>query len=447
MGSARNGAKRRHGRGTVQPGAILETFRTGLRCVQTRLARAPVRGYQDGMTQLPIDPVENLAALIRCPSVTPDEGGALSSLQAMLEPLGFAVERPVFRQAGTPDVENLLAVRGASGPHLAFAGHTDVVPPGDETAWRHSPFSAAIENGEIYGRGAVDMKGGIACFVAAIARLAARDALPEGRVSLLITGDEEGPALNGTVKLLDHAIGRGHRFDACVVGEPTSAKAMGDMVKVGRRGSLSGTVTVFGRQGHAAYPDRAANPMRMLPAVMEALQREPLDAGTESFQPSNLEITTVDTGNRAGNVIPAKVGLAFNIRHNDLWNAQTLEAELRRRLETVVPAHWAARGVTVELTCLPTNADAFLTPEGDLTRSIGEAIHAVTGRRPEMSTTGGTSDARFIKNACPVVEFGLVGSTMHMVDERVPLEDLEVLTRIYEDFVIRWFASANGASA
>ncbi len=403
------------------------------------------------MTKLATDPVQNLAALIRCASVTPDEGGALTALQAMLEPLGFSIERPVFREAGTPDVENLLAVRGTAGTndarHLAFAGHTDVVPPGDEASWRHPPFSATIEDGEIHGRGAVDMKGGIACFVAAIARLATRGELPEGTLSLLVTGDEEGPAVNGTVKLLDFATRRGHRFDACVVGEPTSSKLIGDMVKVGRRGSLSGTVTVAGRQGHAAYPDRAANPMRVLPAVMEALQREPLDAGTEAFQPSNLEITTVDTGNRAGNVIPAKASLAFNIRHNDLWSAATLEAELRRRLDDAVPAEWSARGVTVRLDCMPTNADAFLTAEGDLTRSIGEAIHAVTGRRPDMSTTGGTSDARFIKTVCPVVEFGLVGSTMHMVDERVPLEDLETLTRIYEDFVVRWFASADGAPA
>ncbi|MFD2236959.1 succinyl-diaminopimelate desuccinylase [Aureimonas populi] len=390
------------------------------------------------MTRLPTDPAANLSALIRCVSVTPAEGGALTALQAMLEPMGFSVERPVFRQEGTPDVENMLAVRGTRGPHLAFNGHTDVVPPGDEGDWRHPPFSAAVEDGEMFGRGAVDMKGGIACFVAALARLVEKGALEEGRVSLLITGDEEGVAINGTVKLLAHAAERGHRFDACLVGEPTNPDALGDIIKIGRRGSLSGLVTITGAQGHVAYPHRARNPMRVLPAVMEALQGVPLDEGTADFQPSNLEWTSVDTGNRAANVIAARVSAAFNVRFNDVWTGETLRAEIERRLAASVAQ---ADGFTVGVEWKEPVADAFLTAEGPLTRALAGAVEEETGRRPELSTSGGTSDARFVKDFCPVVEFGLVGRTMHMANERVALSDLESLTRVYETFIARWFAA------
>ncbi|KQQ79747.1 succinyl-diaminopimelate desuccinylase [Aureimonas sp. Leaf324] len=387
------------------------------------------------MTTLPIDPAANLLRLLRCPSVTPEEGGALAELSALLEPLGFSIERPVFAQDGTPDVENLFARRGETGPHLCFAGHTDVVPPGPEADWRHGPFSGAIENGEMFGRGAVDMKGGIACFVAALARLQVRGALDTGRVSLLITGDEEGPAINGTVKLLEFAEARGERFDACLVGEPTNPRALGDMIKIGRRGSLSGRLALLGRQGHVAYPHLADNPMRRLAAAVDALNEPPLDGGSEAFQPSNLEITAVDTGNAATNVIAGRVTLAFNVRFNDRWSPETLRAELLRRIEA------ALGGAPYEISWREPVSDVFVTAPGPLTHALSAAVEAVTGRRPELSTSGGTSDARFIKNHCPVVEFGLVGATMHMANERVALSDLETLTAIYETFVARWFAA------
>ena len=387
------------------------------------------------MTTLPIDPAANLLRLLRCPSVTPEEGGALAELSSLLEPLGFSIERPVFAQDGTPDVENLFARRGETGPHLCFAGHTDVVPPGPEADWRHGPFSGAIENGEMFGRGAVDMKGGIACFVAALARLQARGALDTGRVSLLITGDEEGPAINGTVKLLEFAEARGERFDACLVGEPTNPRALGDMIKIGRRGSLSGRLALLGRQGHVAYPHLADNPMRRLAAAVDALNEPPLDGGSEAFQPSNLEITAVDTGNAATNVIAGRVTLAFNVRFNDRWSPETLRAELLRRIEA------ALGGAPYEISWREPVSDVFVTAPGPLTHALSAAVEAVTGRRPELSTSGGTSDARFIKNHCPVVEFGLVGATMHMANERVALSDLETLTAIYETFVARWFAA------
>src|SRR5690606_25773395 len=282
---------------------------------------------------LPTDPVANLAALIRCPSVTPSEGGALAALEAMLKPLGAEVRRPVFSEPGEADVENLYARVGTKPPHLMFAGHTDVVPPGDEDAWTHPPFAAQIADGWMFGRGAADMKGGIACFVAALARYAEQHGAPEGSVSFLITGDEEGPAVNGTEKLLAWAAAAGERWDAALVGEPTCIEALGDMIKTGRRGSLSGRITVTGRQGHVAYPHRADNPIPGLLALASALIAEPFDEGTASFQPSNLEITSIDVGNPAVNVIPGRASAAFNIRFNDRWNAETLKAEIARRLD------------------------------------------------------------------------------------------------------------------
>ncbi|RUV03464.1 succinyl-diaminopimelate desuccinylase, partial [Mesorhizobium sp. M1A.F.Ca.IN.020.03.2.1] len=253
--------------------------------------------------KLPTDPAQNLAALIRCPSVTPAEGGALQTLEDMLKPLGFAVERPIFSEDGTPNIENLYARRSGNGPHLMFAGHTDVVPVGDEAAWTHPPFAAEIANGEMYGRGAVDMKGGIACFIAAVARHIENNGGPKGSVSLLITGDEEGPAINGTVKLLDWAAAKGEKWDASIVGEPTNPDALGDMIKIGRRGSLSGSVIVNGRQGHAAYPQLADNPVRGLMSLVDALLHPVFDRGTKDFQPTNLEVTSIDVGNPATNVI------------------------------------------------------------------------------------------------------------------------------------------------
>ena len=392
---------------------------------------------------LPLDPAENLATLIRCPSVTPAEGGALAALEAMLVPLGFSVERPVFSESGTPDVENLYARLSGNGPHLMFAGHTDVVPPGDAASWRHPPFSAEVENGEMYGRGAVDMKGGMACFVAAVARHVEKRGKLKGSVSLLITGDEEGPSINGTVKLLDWAVSKGEKWDAAVVGEPTNPDRLGDMIKIGRRGSISGLVTVNGVQGHAAYPHLADNPVRGIVALLEALLSPPFDEGTRDFQPSNLEVTTIDVGNPATNVIPAKATAAFNIRFNDKWTAETVQAEIHNRLDRAARRARLRPGarppIDYELTWRDRPSPVFLTRDDRLVGTLSGSVEAVTGRKPSLSTSGGTSDARFIKDHCPVVEFGLVGKTMHMVDERVALADLETLTAIYERFLDDWF--------
>ncbi|WOS63169.1 succinyl-diaminopimelate desuccinylase [Sinorhizobium fredii] len=393
----------------------------------------------------PTDPISNLAALIRCPSVTPAEGGALTALETMLAPLGFTVDRVVAKEAGTPDIENLYARLGTEGPHLMFAGHTDVVPVGDEAAWSHPPFSAAIAGGEMYGRGAVDMKGGIACFVAAVARHIEKHGRPKGSISFLITGDEEGPAINGTVKLLEWAAQKCERWDACLVGEPTNPESLGDMIKIGRRGSLSGRITVHGVQGHAAYPHLADNPVRGILQLTAALMDPPYDDGTENFQPSNLEVTTIDVGNPAVNVIPAKSSAAFNIRFNDRWTAESLKAEIVARLDRAAKDGTLRPGrdpVKYEIVWNERPSHVFLTRNNALIDSLSGAIEAVTGRQPKLSTTGGTSDARFIKEYCPVVEFGLVGQTMHMVDERVAVADLETLTEIYETFVARWFGYA-----
>ena len=391
------------------------------------------------------NPTENLQTLIRCPSVTPAEGGALDALQAMLEPLGFTVSRMTASSPGTPDIENLYARIGTEGPHLMFAGHTDVVPVGTESDWNHPPFSAEIVDGMLYGRGAVDMKGGIACFVAAIARSIEENGPPKGSISLLITGDEEGPAVNGTIKLLEWAAAKGERWDACLVGEPTNPDKLGDMVKIGRRGSLSAEVTVFGTQGHAAYPHLADNPVRSIVRMADALMHPVFDHGTDNFQPSNLEVTSIDVDNSATNVIPAKATGRFNIRFNDTWTADSLKAEIERRLDeaskdpTLRPGRDPAR---YEILWAERPSHVFLTQDDTLVASISDAIETVTQKRPQLSTTGGTSDARFIKDYCPVVEFGLVGQTMHMVDERVAVADLETLTRIYKTFIEQWFEHA-----
>ncbi|MBB5044369.1 succinyl-diaminopimelate desuccinylase [Shinella fusca] len=391
------------------------------------------------------DPIANLATLIRCPSVTPAEGGALTALAAMLEPLGFTVERMIASEPGMPDIENLYARIGTEGPHLMFAGHTDVVPVGDEAAWTHAPFGAEIAGGEMFGRGAVDMKGGIACFVAAVARHIERHGPPKGSISFLITGDEEGPAVNGTVKLLEWAAARGERWDACLVGEPTNPDRLGDMIKIGRRGSVSGAITVHGVQGHAAYPHLADNAVRGVIALTDALMHPPFDAGTENFQPSNLEVTTIDIGNPATNVVPGKASASFNIRFNDTWTAETVMAEIVRRLDAAARDGKLRPGrapVRYDIKWAERPSHVFLTRNNQLISSLSGAVEAVTGLAPKLSTTGGTSDARFIKDYCPVVEFGLVGQTMHMVDERVAVADLETLTVIYETFIARWFGDA-----
>ncbi|EKF20693.1 succinyl-diaminopimelate desuccinylase [Nitratireductor pacificus] len=392
---------------------------------------------------LPTDPAANLAELIRCPSVTPAEGNALSVLQGMLKALDGTVERPVFSEDGTPDIENLYARLSGNGPHLMFAGHTDVVPPGDASAWTHPPFAAAIANGEMYGRGAVDMKGGIACFVAALARYVEAHGKPKGSVSFLITGDEEGPAINGTVKLLEWAAARGETWDAAIVGEPTNPEKLGDMIKIGRRGSLTGRLTVHGRQGHVAYPHLADNPVRGLLPMLETLLEPAFDAGTEMFQPTNLEITTIDVGNPATNVIPSEATATFNVRFNDGWTAEALQAEIHNRLDVAAEASRLRPGrdtpVAFDIDWLGRPSPVFLTRDDRLVETLGASVEAVVGQRPQLSTSGGTSDARFIKDYCPVVEFGLVGQTMHMVDERVALADLETLTLIYLRFLEDWF--------
>jgi len=382
-------------------------------------------------------PLALAQGLLRCPSVTPAEGGALAFIEEVLKEAGFEVHRPVFSEPGTPDVENLYARFGTGRPYLLFAGHTDVVPPGDTARWKHDPFGAVIEGDELYGRGAVDMKGGVACMMAAALAFVRERSDFDGSIGFLITGDEEGPAINGTVKLLEWAQARGERFDHCILGEPTNPDALGDMIKIGRRGSLTGTIVVHGRQGHVGYPHLADNPIRGMVRLLDALMREPLDEGTEHFDPSNLEVTTVDVGNPASNVIPNKARAVFNIRFNDLWTPGTLEAEIRRRLQEA-----AGNSVRFTATFEATNAIAFLTEPDRFVGFVSDAIEAETGRRPKLSTTGGTSDARFIKNYCPVVEFGLVGQTMHQVDERVAVADLDRLTAIYRRVLDTYFVGS-----
>ena len=381
------------------------------------------------------DPVRLLQDLIRCPSVTPTEGGALAYLDGVLTEAGFTVDRPVFSEVGTPDVENLFATIGSGAPHFVFAGHTDVVPPGDEAHWLHGPFSGDIVDGMLYGRGAVDMKGGIAAFTAAALDFLAESGLKRGTISLLITGDEEGPSINGTVKLLDWAAKKGHRFDAAIVGEPTNPERLGDAIKIGRRGSLSGTITVQGRQGHVAYPHLAVNPIPQLMKLIRRLTAEALDHGNERFDASNLEFIGLDVDNKAWNVIPAEASARFNIRFNDEWNRDTLEAWLRSRLQEA-----AGNEIDFELELVPTGSASFLTHSDKLIGTLSDAVEASTGRRPALSTSGGTSDARFIKDYCPVVEFGLVGQTMHQIDERVSVADLQTLTAIYRGFLDQYFA-------
>ena len=379
----------------------------------------------------PIDPLELAAAMIRCPSVTPADAGALDVLQAALEGLGFTCHRLPFSEPGAADVDNLYARIGEAAPNFCFAGHTDVVPVGDAAAWSVEPFGARVIDGTLYGRGAADMKGAVACFVAAAARIIGdRGGPPGGSISLLITGDEEGPAVNGTAKVLSWLAERGERLDACVVGEPTNRERLGDMIKIGRRGSITGWLTVHGAQGHVAYPHHADNPLPRLVRTLAALDRETLDKGNAHFQPSNLEVTTVDVGNPAENVIPASARATFNIRFNDNHTGASLTAWLR----DVCGRHAGAHDLEVRV-----SGEAFLTPPGPLSEMIAAAVERVSGARPALSTTGGTSDARFIKDHCPVAEFGLVGQTMHQVDERVAVADLGALTDIYAQVLEAYF--------
>jgi succinyl-diaminopimelate desuccinylase len=381
------------------------------------------------------DPVRLAQALIRCPSVTPAEGGALALLATELAAVGFTVHRPVFSEPGTPDIENLYARYGEAGPVLVIAGHTDVVPPGDASRWSRDPFSGAIADGYLHGRGACDMKGGLAAMVSAAIQFVRDNPSFPGSIAMLITGDEEGPAVNGTVKLLEWAHAKGERFDHCLLGEPTCPEVLGDMIKIGRRGSLTGHLTVSGTQGHVAYPKQTVNPIRDLVKLLAALEATPLDAGTAHFDPSNLEITTVDVGNPASNVVPAEARATINVRFNDAWTPATLEAELRRRLDSVaIAGRYEARFP-------PTNAVSFVTEPGPFVEMLTRAVAAETNRIPALSTTGGTSDARFIKDYCAVVEFGVVGQTMHKIDERVAIADIEGLARVTTRVLREYFAA------
>ena len=371
------------------------------------------------MTEL-LNPLPLAQALIRRPSVTPDDAGAMSVLETALEELGYACTRLTFgAEAGRPPIENLYAKLGSKGPNFCFAGHTDVVPVGQ--GWTVEPFQGDVIDGALYGRGAADMKGAIACFTAAVARLL-KQGRPSGSISLLITGDEEGRGLDGTQAVLRFLAAQGEELDLCLVGEPTNPLQMGEMIKVGRRGSLNATLTVLGTQGHTAYPHLADNPLPRLVAMLAAITNEPLDQGSEHFQPSTLALTSIDVGNPATNVIPAEGKARLNIRFNDLHRGADLEAWLRKKCESV--------GGPYELD-VEISGESFLTPPGQLSDMLVRAIESVTGRTPELSTTGGTSDARFLKNACPVAEFGLVGQSMHKADERVRVADLESLTEIY----------------
>ena len=376
-----------------------------------------------------LNALEIAQALIRCPSVTPAEGGALDTLGKILRDAGYEVHRVPFTDVNTPDIDNLFAKTGSGAPHFAFAGHTDVVPTGDPASWTHSPFSGEVANGELFGRGACDMKGAIAAFVSAAIKFGKPK---RGTISFLITGDEEGPAVNGTRKLLRWARERGEKFDHCIVGEPTNVSSLGDMAKIGRRGSLSGTLIFRGSQGHVAYPHLAENPVPPLIRAVSALVTEPLDKGTEHFDASNLEITSLETGNRAFNVIPAESRAQFNIRFNDLHTSESLrDLVLKRVMEAV--------GDTPFQIDWEPSSDCFLTQRGAFTDLVAGAIRETTGVAPKFSTSGGTSDARFIKDFCPVVEFGLVGQTMHKIDERVPVSDIDKLTQIYLRVLEKYF--------
>jgi succinyl-diaminopimelate desuccinylase len=387
------------------------------------------------MSPSPADPVALARDLLRCPSVTPAEGGALALIEGVLKTVGFEVHRVTFAEPGTAPVENLYARIGNTAPHLVFAGHTDVVPPGDEAKWTHPPFAGEIDGGTLYGRGAVDMKGSIACALAAVRdHLAARGGRPKGSISFLITGDEESIAVNGTVKLLRWAAERGETFDHCILGEPSNAAAIGDTIKVGRRGSLNGTLVVTGKQGHVAYPERADNPVRGLVTLMSALMAAPLDRGSAQFTPSNLEFTSIDIGNPVVNLIPNEARARFNIRFNDCHSQVSLKMLIERNA-----AEAAAGRVRWNIDWEPSNADVFVIEPGPFVDLVSGAIKAVTGTAPKLSTTGGTSDARFIRDYCPVLEFGLVGQTMHQVDEHTAVADLTTLTAVYRAILERYF--------
>ena len=383
-----------------------------------------------------IDPIELSQRLIRCPSVTPIEGGALDELQAVLEGIGFKCTRLVFSESGTPDVDNLYARIGDDGPNFCFAGHSDVVPPGLSSEWSGDPFSGMIADGKLFGRGSSDMKSAIAAFVAAAERFI-KEKFDKGRfsISLLITGDEEGPAINGTVKVLEWMEENNEKINCCIVGEPTNPDFLGGMAKIGRRGSLTGWLTVFGTQGHTAYPHLADNPLSRLVKMLAPLSEETLDKGTKYFPPTTVAIASIDTGNSASNVIPNKATATFNIRFNDSRTSEEIENWLRNIFEEV------GGKFELETAC---SSNAFITQPGALSEDLVDAVKEITGLSPELSTTGGTSDARFIRKYCPVIEFGGVGKTMHKINEHVEVEDIRILSDIYFALLRRFFSRFSG---
>ena len=385
-----------------------------------------------------IDAVDFASALIKRPSVTPADTGTLDMLQETLEGMGFSGSRYPFgegQEGSGARVDNLYARLGSGAPNFCFAGHLDVVPAGDTAKWAQDPFSGQVENGQLFGRGAADMKGAIAAFVGALSKLLADDWRPKGSISFLITGDEEGPAINGTRKLLEAITQAGEVIDHCLVGEPTNPNEMGEMIKNGRRGSFNADITVSGRQGHVAYPRRAVNPVPILLGILGTLQSRFLDEGCEFFQPSNLEITTVDVGNPTENVIPETAKARFNIRFNTAHSGASLTQWVQSVLED------ARQGFDGDIEIdIRVSGESFLTPPGKLTDILQDTVESVLGRRPELSTSGGTSDARFITNYAPVAEFGLVGATMHQVNERVDVADIKTLTAIYSEVLKRYFA-------
>lgn len=379
----------------------------------------------------PEDPVALTQALIRCESITPVEGGALTLIETVLEARGFVCHRMTMREAGTPDVENLYARIGAGPRVLCFAGHTDVVPPGDERRWTHPPFAGVIAEGQLWGRGAVDMKGGIGAWIAAVLRHIRVHGTGNGLgYSLLITGDEEGPSINGTAKVLDWMAETGERIDYAVVGEPTNPERMGQEIKIGRRGSLTAEIVVAGKQGHVAYPKLADNPVPKLVRILDRLSSHEFDRGNADFEPTNLEVTVVRVDNSATNVIPGEARAKANIRYNTTWTRPRLEAQIR----SLVADAAAGCGARPEITFSGTG-DVFLTRPGPLVEQMSRAVQAVSGQVPALTTNGGTSDARFIQARCPVIEYGLINALAHHVDERVALADLVALRDIYGHFI------------
>jgi succinyl-diaminopimelate desuccinylase len=395
------------------------------------------------MTALGDKAVQLTQSLIRCESVTPADAGALDVLIGALKPARFTFWRLNFKDENTPPVDNLYARIGEGPPHLCFAGHVDVVPPGDFALWTHPPFTAEITDGLIYGRGASDMKGAIACFTAAaLDYVKSRGRELDGSISLLITGDEEGPAINGTRKVLAWMKEQGERPDHCLVGEPTNAKRIGEAIKIGRRGSLNGIVKVTGVQGHVAYPHLANNPVKGLVKIITRFYDTPLDYGSAHFSPSNLEVTSVDVGNATTNLIPASAEARFNVRFNDKHSAESLKAQLSEQATLALSGTDLSVSLDFEPPCV-----SFLTDPGPLDAALSEAVNEVTGLTPSLSTDGGTSDARFIKEYCPVVEFGLLTASIHKADEHASLADIEQLTAIYRRFISLYFETFGGADA